>query len=110
LWINNGEKTNSKESYQKVSVFLVFGSSYLVLFFFVLFGLGWDHDGWGIQSRYVAPGMLFIILGWFEWAKFNPDDFQKIKVLMLISSTIVLLYTGFFQSLIDHFKVNGAIL
>lgn len=109
-WMKNVKKTRILDIKGKALVFLLFGSSYLLLFFFVLFGLGWDHEGWGIQSRYVAPGMLFVIMGWFEWVKFNSEDFQKIKLVISAASAVVLIYTGFLQSLIDHLKANGTVL
>jgi hypothetical protein len=107
-WIKKREKSNLAELNEKTLIFFLFGSCYLLMFLFVLFGLGWDHDGWGIQSRYVAPGILFLILGWFEWVKFNVEDSQNIKLLILVSSMTVLLYAGFFQSFIDQLKAYGA--
>jgi MFS family permease len=104
-WWKNGFLMRQQSSI--TVALMLFGLSYLLMLFFIVFGLGWDHDGWGIQSRYVAPGMLFVILAFFGGIDLTNEDRQKAKVMICVSSCLVLVYVGYFQSLIDYVKLYG---
>lgn len=44
---------------------MIFGGCYLILYLSLTLGLGWDHDGEGIIPRFLYPGFIFLILGFF---------------------------------------------
>lgn len=95
---------------EKTVLLLYFGISYLMTLLLVLFGLGWDHAGWGIQSRYTAPGMVFLLIGLTNSIQLNEEELKKLKLVLLISGSFVLLYTGFIQSLIDYIKESDGLV
>ncbi|MGY6522396.1 MAG: hypothetical protein ACXIUD_11735 [Mongoliitalea sp.] len=71
---------------------ILYGSTYLIFYFFLTVGLGWDHDGEGITSRFVYPGMIFIILGIFHQVAFLIPVKQVHKYLLYIFSILSNLY------------------
>jgi hypothetical protein len=71
---------------------LLFGSTYLFLYFFLTVGMGWDHDGEGISSRFVFPGIIFIMLGLFHQVALELTVKMKHRILLLSFSYLANIY------------------
>jgi hypothetical protein len=89
LWMKKIPKKHSFSNFDKFSRnSFLFGTCYMVLYFFLTVGLGWDHDGEGVSSRFVYPGMFFLIMALFHQISFQQPIRNIHKLILLLSALI----------------------
>lgn len=92
---------NKRHNSNLIRLYSRFGISYFGLFIFVLLVLGWDHQGWGIQGRYIAPGAVFLLIALFESYR-PPEGYPwKLRALFKGAAMCMVLYNGYFQAYLD---------
>ncbi|MEX2512891.1 MAG: hypothetical protein WD398_08300 [Cyclobacteriaceae bacterium] len=92
---------NKKQDSKLIRSYTRFGMAYFVVFLLVLLVLGWDHQGWGIQGRYIAPGAVFLLIALFESYRPMEGYPWKLRALFKGAAMCMVLYNGYFQAYLD---------
>ncbi|MEX2567495.1 MAG: hypothetical protein WD431_16235 [Cyclobacteriaceae bacterium] len=101
IWGFNVILKNKPQESILIRTYTRFGLSYFAVFLFVILVLGWDHQGWGIQGRYIAPGAVFLLIALFE--SYRPQEGYpwKLRAVFKGAAMCMVLYNGYLQAYLD---------